>query len=389
MPLDLSSISNQISRMGDEVVSLDRDARVAEACQRLHTLDPEDLRARLAAAGFHTSWLVARPTGTLTSTYPPAQCPRNFSVVASDGSFISPDRHNPVRYYVVNTGSVLLSYGTHSDAELTAQGRLYYEEDDLYIPHDYKILPVEGARLGIRMAILELQALLDLAQKAPTPIVALRDGSLIFWALQAEEEEVRERFLRELVAILDQFRDRDIPLASYISYPNGRDVVNALRVGICPDVPVSCDNCSDRQEKREPTCESLGQVIDRWVFERELPVGYRSNPFESSSPILRHYGEHNWIGFFYLNVGGEIARLEAPRWVLQDERNLGLLHAVAYDQCQRGRGYPPALKEAHEQAVITATERQVVEDLVEETLMSRNVYLARSAKDTHKRERGL
>jgi len=62
---------------------------------------------------------------------------------------------------------------------------------------------------------------------------------------------------------------------------------------------------------------------------------------------------------------------------------------LVYDQCQRGRGYPSALQEAHEQAVITGPERRVVESLVEEALAREGVVLARSGKATSKKERGV
>ena len=391
VPLDLSAISNQVSQMSKEFVSLDRERYIEEACKWLHRLAPDDLRARLNAPQFGTSWLVAKPIKALAGDYPAPHRPSSFSVAAADGSFIAPDRHNPVRYYVINTGSVLLTYGTEPDAQLIPRSALFYEEKDLYIPHDYKLLPVEGARLGVKMALMELYALLETAEKVSTqrPIIALRDGSLIFWALQADEEEIRERFLRELVELLQKFQSRGIPLASYVSFPNSRDVTNALRVGVCPDDPVSCDQCSDRKQKRDPTCGPLAQVIDRWVFERELPVGSRSATFESSSPILKQYGEGHWVCFFYLNVGEEIARVEVPRWVAQDAGHLGLIHSLVYDQCVRGYGYPSALKEAHEQAVITTTERRVVEEMVEESLGRHNVFARRSAKDTQKRQRGV
>ena len=45
--------------------------------------------------------------------------------------------------------------------------------------------------------------------------------------------------------------------------------------------------------------------------------------------------------------------------------------------------------EAHEQAVISTTERRVVEQLVEEALARRGVTYVRSAKDRSKRSRGV
>ncbi len=388
MPLDLGSISNQVSQMSRDANLSNREMGLAEAQRQLRAQDAAALRARLEAERFRTSGLVARPWATLAATFPPPARPGSYSVVAADGSFIAPDRHNPIRFYVINTGSVHLSYGAHPDAQLRSQGRLFHEEADLNVPHDYKILPIEGARLGVKMALMELDSLLQAVRRAQSPRIALRDGSLIFWALQAEEEEVRDRFLRELIGLLDEFRTEGVPLASYVSFPNSRDVMNALRVGLCPDEPVSCDHCTERAELRRPACEPLAGLVDRWLFERVLLPGYRSDIFESSSPVLGQYGPHA-IAFFYLNVGEEIARVEAPRWVLEDERSLGLLHALVYDQAGRGRGYPPALKEAHEQAVISSAERRVVEEMVDEALGQSGVHLRRSAKDFHKRERGL
>jgi NurA-like 5'-3' nuclease len=136
------------------------------------------------------------------------------------------------------------------------------------------------------------------------------------------------------------------------------------------------------------TCSDLAGILDREIF-ASLKPGERSDIYKGSSKILRvGYGEH-WIYFFYLNVGQEIVRLEFPQWVARDEEKLNLLHALVYDQCKRGRGYPSALQEAHEQAVITGPERRVVESLVEEALAREGVVLARSGKATSKKERGV
>ena len=71
---------------------------------------------------------------------------------------------------------------------------------------------------------------------------------------------------------------------------------------------------------------------------------------------------------------------------------LHLVHALVYDQCLRSPDYPPyppALQEAHEQAVITTAERRLVEELVERALAERGIVYARSAKDRSKRTRGV
>src|SRR5690606_20606097 len=79
--------------------------------------------------------------------------------------------------------------------------------------------------------------------------------------------------------------------------------------------------------------------------------------------------------------------VEIPRWVAEDAGLLEFTQAVIYDQCQRGRGYPSALQEAHEQAVIGGDERRAVELLLEEALMRHQIVPRRSGKDGSKRGR--
>ena len=46
------------------------------------------------------------------------------------------------------------------------------------------------------------------------------------------------------------------------------------------------------------------------------------------------YGGHA-VAFYYVNVGTEMARVEVPAWVAQDETLLGLSHALILDQQSR------------------------------------------------------
>ena len=137
-------------------------------------------------------------------------------------------------------------------------------------------------------------------------------------------------------------------------------------------------------------CRSMGRILDRQVFGALLRPGERSDIFDSQSAILDQYKEHR-IQFFYLNVGGEVSRIEAPQWVMRDPEMLALAHGVIYDQCRRSSQhppYPPVLIEAHEQAVISTADRQAVEPLIERVLAAKGVFYTRSAKDRSKLGRG-
>ncbi len=368
----------------------ERHEQLDEARRLLCAADAEKLKAKIRNRRNPFPWLVAVPTGALSDVFPSPASPGDFSVVAADGSSIPPDRHSPVRFYVINTGHAILTYGHHPDAHLDSEGRLYFEEKDLYISPGRKNIPVEGTRLGMTMEMAELQALLAASRSAIQPAVALRDGSLILWALQTEDEEVQHRFLGEFKACLEEFRASRIPLVGYVSYPGSHDVVNTLRVGLCQDDPSDCDACS-LAEKDRTLCSFLSTTLDRQLFDGLLQDGERSDVFESLSAILDRYGDH-CIQFFYMNVGGEIARIEVPQWVMRDTEMLEFVQAVIYDQCQRSGGYPPyppALQEAHEQAVIGTADRRLVEELVEQALAERGVVYARSAKAYSKRRRGV
>jgi hypothetical protein len=84
-----------------------------------------------------------------------------------------------------------------------------------------------------------------------------------------------------------------------------------------------------------------------------------------------------------------VARVEIPLWVAEDEKLVELVHATVLDQCQRGLGYPAALSEAHEQAVVTGADREQFWRLVEQVLADDRVWLESSAKRQSKRTRWI
>lgn len=387
MPLQLGQVSRQIEAMAREQKAEERQRHLRLARELLRSLDPAAIRARLADKATQTPWTAAKPLGALNGAFPTPAAPADFSVAAADGSSMGPDRHFPIRYYVLNVGYAMLTYGSQPAARLDSRGRLYHRGEEVYISYRHRTQPVEGAILSAKMIVEELKALLEVAQAAPRPVVALTDGVIILWGLQGVDAEVRAEFLSPFLETLGRFREAGIPVADYISLPNAHDVVNALRLGVCDQRPIECARCAHHAEGKEPVCAPLVGIPDRQVFDY-LKAGERSDLFESTAPILKNYGEHG-IGFFYLNVGDEMARVEAPLWVLNDRAQLDLVHALVVDQCRRGRGYPPALQEAHEQAVITTGDRAVVEEMIDKALGRQGVILPWSAKERSKRERGI
>ena len=92
-----------------------------------------------------------------------------------------------------------------------------------------------------------------------------------------------------------------------------------------------------------------------------------------------------WSHFYYLNGGAEIARVEVPDWLADDPELLALSHAMLVKQCELGMGYPVAISEAHEQAVITGHDREEFRRLTLMLLEQQGLPTPESAKATSKR----
>lgn len=388
MPFDFTKIVEQIDELTRDVPRGGPDEFVALR-EAYTTVDVGDLVARLTDKQTRHSFMPALPGYSFNGAYPAPTPPADFSVLATDGSFMLPDRHSPARFYLINVSRVHLHYGSAPGAELSARAELRYREEELRINDR---IPVNPSILGMRRAVDELAALAELAHdpSVERPAVALQDGTLILWSLSSQDATVRDWVLNDFLLALDDLRERGIPVASYISYPGGDDVSDALRVAACDyplrGIPINCDAC--RAERPTPACSIIPTVPDRHLFAHiaSLKPGERSDVYRSASKILQHYREHA-IAFFYLQTGTEIARVEIPAWVADNPAHLDLVHATIYDQCLRGRGYPSVLQEAHEQAVIGTDERRVVEQLIEEALARLGIVMLRSAKDASKRGR--
>jgi hypothetical protein len=220
--------------------------------------------------------------------------------------------------------------------------------------------------------------------------LALLDGTLILWGLEAYPDFVAEAllgngFLLCLEEMRRQNRDKKVALASYISFPRSTDVVNVLRVAICPHEVSDCDRFCPPGKDRD--CEGVGGVTDRELFMDALEPGERSALFMSPSKITKErYGEHR-IYFCYIRLEEEVARVEMPRWVAENNELLDIVHGLVLDQCRRGQGYPVALSEAHEQAVVTGADRTEFWQLVESLCVEEKIPTLTSAKSFSKRTR--
>ena len=396
MALDLSKIVDQITSMVASLKSHrdERQQQLNHAVDILHSQSNNLERLEKKIETSKLTWLVAHLVEPVDRHYQPQPLPSEFTVIATDGSHIDVDRHQSTHCYLINIGSVVLRYGPKPDAMLDSVPHLYAGDEELVITSpgmQGREQPIEGTLLGIKRSVEECKRLAELAAELPAggKAVGIIDGSLILWNLDADYPDFVIDILLEkgFLTYLEQIRqlndERAIPVASYISYPRSSDVVNALKVALCPRETVDSDRCFECKTRE---CDFVAGVRDRELFTALLAPGERSALFISPSKIQKRYGK-NLVHFFYLRLDEEIARIEIPQWVAQDEKRLNLVHTLVLDQCRRGQGYPVALGEAHEKAVITGADRDNFWQIVESSLIAEHLPTLGSAKSRSKKTR--
>jgi hypothetical protein len=220
-------------------------------------------------------------------------------------------------------------------------------------------------------------------QQAPT--IAMTDGSLLHWFLEPLPSEARDRILQPILTAWATLRELQIPMVGYISASRSSEATNFLRLHTCPYIAPDClTHCSDLPNKAP--CQVLDPLRDAGIWGRLLEPGERSPLWQSCAKIQDFYGADYAIHFCYVNVGAEVARVEVPAWVASDSRMFAMALRLVIAQVQKGYGYPVALAEAHNQAVVRGGDRARFFALLEREMVKaglRNV--GTSYKEARKR----
>lgn len=354
---------------------------------KLRSKDWEKLSEKVKLS--KTSWLLPCIFSSFDGTYPLPPRPSSYTALSSDGSQIFPDRHEALPCYLINVGSVVLQYGTGGKAHLNSYPRFFFRDEDRFTTWDGRKIPADAAVISEKRGLMEFEEILKLGEECENRenAIAISDGTLILWRLEGTPDDFKTEIMNSFIRTMDRLKSLRIPLVGYISFPGGTDVINALRVGLCPEEVSYCNQCPYTHLPQLP-CAPIEGVTDRILFSRILRPGERSSLFESSSRILESYADHS-IYFFYLNIGEEIARIEIPKWVAEDKGFLNLVHTLIFDQAKKGNGYPAALIEAHEQAVVKGKDRDFFFELIREALIKSDFKVTVSRKGLSKMSPGV
>ena len=215
--------------------------------------------------------------------------------------------------------------------------------------------------------------------------LAMVDGSLIYWFLDGLPLEARNKILVPILAAWDELKKTKIPLMGYVSASRSIEALNFFRLPACTyDRPNCVVNCGDLVDNYP--CQKITPLRDATFWASQLAPGQRSPLYRSSLKILDLYDESQRVYFCYVNVGSEIARIEIPAWVAEDFALFSQSLSIMLAQVHKGYGYPVALAEAHNQAVVRGSDRARFFALLEQQLIRAGVRnVGTSYKETRKR----
>lgn len=296
-----------------------------------------------------------------------------YQLISVDGSQIYPDKHQGTQCFLINIGTITLSYNLQIPGMTTTCAPTIFTNQGNQCDKE-AIQTVD--MVNCKREELELKAGLELLQKSTVPTAQklfLFDGSLIFWHLESKDNSLKDYFMKTYCNLLESLQQEQFLCAGYISLPKSKDLVNIVRAYLS-------DFKSPSQEKK-----FLPNTTDGVIMSSFLPHATRSALFKSSSPIAALYPPSVTPYFFYMNVGTEIVRVEIPAYIAHNPTAVNTICSILLDQVHKGFGFPVGLGEAHEQAVVKGADREFFYYLIEKLSIEEKRQLIPSQKSKKKR----
>ncbi|MEO1393739.1 MAG: DNA double-strand break repair nuclease NurA [Cyanobacteria bacterium J06634_5] len=390
--LDLTKLARQMQGISDhlsqEAEAAQRRVEIARNLMRLVTKQQGERVAQLEEYRDRIFFAAAEPIEPLSTRIPLAKAPEAHSVLSSDGSQISPSHHEIAYCYLLNISRVIIHYGQSRYPLLDSLPEVIYRPEDLYASRKWGIRTEEW--MGYKRTAAEAIMLSELGKKATdtqdadVPVLALTDGSLIYWFLEQIPAKARDEILLPVLESWAQMKKARVPVMGYISASRSGEALNFLRLQACPyDSPDCMRHCED--DRSQTPCNTFSPLRDVTLWSTTLAPGERGPLWKSSADILSCYGEHT-VYFCYVHVGAEVARVEFPQWVVEDNKLLNSALSLMLAQVQKGFGYPVALAEAHNQAVVRGGDRTRFFTLLEQQMIRAGLKnVGTSFKEARKR----
>ncbi len=312
----------------------------------------DDIEFGQRVHGIKQSLLIPAWKGTLSPVITITPCKNPYIVVSVDGSQIYYDKHQGPPCFLINIGFIQLRYG------FAGKAVVYGTQPFLTTKFDASNDFASPDFVNMQREAYEFDYALEQMEQIQTDFTGalsacLFDGSLIFFHLDAQDMELKDRFIRYYCSILETFYEKKMLIAGYMSLPRTKELVNLCKLQLAQN---------DMTDDHAATIDRLTDVDIAHLY---LQPHQRSIVFKSKAPICYLYPVHLQPHFCYLHVGSEIVRLEFPAWIGNSENLVDELCSIALDQAIKGQGYPVCLFEAHEQAVIKSPDRDFFYRMIE------------------------
>jgi hypothetical protein len=338
-------------------------------------LDMVDIKRYRSARPFDEN----EPLDAAVSPGPP---PAQATIIATDGSQIIPDRHAPYLYSLINIGVVVYFHGRGLPPEQFTHPALDYPEKSQAEAEEFAD---RGAIVNLRRDKAEIEVLARTAwsyREEVRPLLAILDQRLLYWPVVGDSDNDGKRVLESWRQSMTNIRALGGLLAGYIDRPGKRSILTLLD---------TFDIHSPSFDKEVlQGGDAWGGLTDASLFRRILEPGQRSKVFID---ISHHNNEFraddpgNEVCFFYLNPGQrgrQIARVDIPRFVAEDDAAVSAVHSLIYDQCNILGGYPYIITRADEQAVVTFRDKEHLDTMIGNKMQQYDMTAGITAKQSTK-----
>ncbi|MCP4416118.1 MAG: DNA double-strand break repair nuclease NurA [Chloroflexi bacterium] len=392
MTLEFEKLTADLEKMANTTAKRlsQRRERVADAINRLQTYRTNwtAVSQALSTAADKSDekyYRSARPFSEaepLDSHIPAPQPPDQATIIAADGSQIMPDRHAAHLYYLINVGGIIYHHGSSRTPETFSQPDIFYPESDAAIA-DFNSTPGAVSIERDRQEIETLARKTIANRHHAQPLLAIMDQRLLYWPI-GSAGVADNVIVTEWGEHMTAMRQAGALLCGYIDRPGTSGVVTLLR------------SITGLQDDKFDW-KSLGQrkanqgLTDVDIFRELLLPGERSAVFSTISPPNETFAAQdaaNEVCFFYLNPGlsgKNIARVDIPRWVAEDDVAVTAVHGLIIDQCRIMGDYPYVIARADEMAVVGRQDAGelnfMIDVIMERHVISEGITAKQGSKD--------
>jgi len=196
-------------------------------------------------------------------------------------------------------------------------------------------------------------------EEKPGPPLVFFDGSLIFSFAEHLGEREKKRYRQILTDIFTDSKEHGVAVVGFVDNSLARDFTATLASFKEEHQGEEPPGSQDIGFHVVPDSVFFGRFLDSWGDRSPIFSSLRKGLLGSNSEDAGE--ENSQILFCYLRTSGNSApaRIEFPGWIF-DAGLADDMISMVLAQTVAGKGYPLALKKAHELAVISSKDRDLI-----------------------------